>query len=991
MREYGPRSPRLTRTTLTPLLVLILGALLAAGVYYATASWEAAVSDREIERAANRAEQTVRESVDHAQRPLLGLRGLLAASRSAEADAFHAYIEAVERAPGTVAVGWAPRSGDGFALLHVEPPAASSDLGPDLVDEPHLLRAALTSGDTGASAAALRTRRGEAVASSQLLVFVPVYSGGTIPDSPGQRRAALQGFVIGAYDIVGLLEPSVTAARNAGLVMELVDATERTLDGTGAGTGTNLLPATREGATTDRAETRTRTLDVGDHQWMLSFTPSDALRTGRTWVPAAAGMSALLVAGTVALLSAALATRTRRVEQEVAARMTDLRALLDSQGLIAQALAEREKRLQAILDTAADAIISVSEDGVVESFNAAAERMFDYRAREVVGQSVEMLLPPSSAADAHEQASGDSDSREVFGALQAHVGRRRNGSEFPIQLSVSELVAGAGRSFTGIIRDMTEIRRAEAQLREQARAAHDLVIRAEQATVAKADFLARMSHEMRTPMNGVIGATELLLGTDLDEEQREFAALAHSSGEALLATVNDILDFSAIEAGRLALDHVPFVIREALATVVREISDHENASGHEFIVECGDEVPERVYGDVDRLRQVLLQFGENAVKFTPSGTIVFRAEAMDGPRQGAWTWLRVSVIDEGIGIAPDHLESVFESFTQVESGTRRTYGGTGLGLAIARQVAELMGGRVGATSVLGAGSTFFVDVPLRVAAEGPVAPQDSALASAKILVVGGRDAGRISLAQQLDAWGLSSSAASSIEAGASLLRAEAGAGRPFSLVIYDCEGAGEVDALFDETAPALDLLGAKLVAVVGGPGAPRPARDLASVVVRPWRPSRLMDALTAAVDPGEESPMVASLASTPPEQAPRVLLVDDSPVHAAVVRRMLERLSCSVDVATDGAVAVGMVDRAPYDLVLMDCEMEEMDGFEATAEIRAGTRSDVVVVAMTAEVSREDRERCLAAGMNDFLPKPVRAAALEDALERWVTSSKVAA
>ncbi len=405
--------------------------------------------------------------------------------------------------------------------------------------------------------------------------------------------------------------------------------------------------------------------------------------------------------------------RTRRVEREVDVRTAELRRLATAHDQLMISLSQREQRLNTILDTAADAIIGISEGGLIESFNRAAERMFGYQADEVIGRPVEMLMSRSTGTarprfvDSYVETG---QATTVVGQVRDDVARRRGGGEFPIQLSVSEVVDESGRSFTGIVRDMTEIKQAEQRLREQAREARALATRAEAAAASKADFLATLSHEIRTPMNGVIGMTGLLLGTELDEEQLQYGNAIRSSGETLLSLINEILDFSKIEAGRMELESLSFSLRDTVYEIAELLSHREDVRDIELIVRYPSHVPQQVIGDAGRVRQILLNLGSNAIKFTAEGHVAFSVEDVRQRADGAH-YLRVAVTDTGIGVPSDLQDAIFEEFTQVDASTTRTHGGTGLGLAIVRHLVQAMDGVVRVDSTLGEGSTFSIEVP----------------------------------------------------------------------------------------------------------------------------------------------------------------------------------------------------------------------------------------------------------------------------------------
>ena len=691
--------------------------------------------------------------------------------------------------------------------------------------------------------------------------------------------------------------------------------------------------------------------------------------------------------------------RTRRVEREVDVRTAELRRLATAHDQLMISLSQREQRLNTILDTAADAIIGISEGGLIESFNRAAERMFGYQADEVIGRPVEMRMSRSTGTarprfvDSYVETG---QATTVVGQVRDDVARRRGGGEFPIQLSVSEVVDESGRSFTGIVRDMTEIKQAEQRLREQASEARALATRAEAAAASKADFLATLSHEIRTPMNGVIGMTGLLLGTELDEEQLQYGNAIRSSGETLLSLINEILDFSKIEAGRMELESLSFSLRDTVYEIAELLSHREDVRDIELIVRYPSHVPQQVIGDAGRVRQILLNLGSNAIKFTAEGHVAFSVEDVRQRADGAH-YLRVAVTDTGIGVPSDLQDAIFEEFTQVDASTTRTHGGTGLVLAIVRHLVQAMDGVVRVDSTLGEGSTFSIEVPFPL--DDRAIPQPPAgIAAARVLVLAERQLTREELIDQLLGWGLDVTGAAGPEEAISLLNDAAAAERPFDVVVCDGNGA-------DAGAGTIELLRAGCprfaqtrVLLVVAPDARARARlavDDAAIVTHPPHPSRLLDALATAmgVVRTEASTTIADALIEQPARGARVLVAEDSTVNQILAERMLAKLGCHVEVVANGREAVEALAAAPYDIVFMDCQMPEMDGYEATRRIREGDRQpNVPIVAITANAMDGDLERCLAAGMDDYVAKPLRLGQMPAVLDRWLNpdSSAVA-
>lgn len=530
---------------------------------------------------------------------------------------------------------------------------------------------------------------------------------------------------------------------------------------------------------------------------------------------------------------------------------------------------------------------------------------------------------------------------------------------------------------------------------------------AESAARTKADFLATMSHEIRTPLNGVIGMTGILIETPLSKEQLEYAQVIRSSGEALLTVVNDILDFSKIEAGRLELENLDFDLRVLIEESAAIMAQRAQAKGIELVCAVPPGFPVALRGSDIRIRQVLMNLLGNAIKFTEAGEVVIAASVV-AESPGSVT-VRLSVRDTGIGIPVEKQHLVFESFTQADSSTTRRYGGTGLGLTISRRLAEMMGGSIGLASEPDQGSTFFVDLPLETVAPASLSQPPFAEA-ARVLVVDDNDTARNQLRDEISALGLRPETASTGLEALAMLRS-APPDDPFRVVLLD-QLAPEMDGEAVSQAMQRDPLLRDVPRVllgVSNPGSYRSPMVLhvmgfVGSMVKPVRQAQLRSALEAVLQ-GEETgePLEqresgkaidpAAFAIDPAAEpalslvGARVLVAEDNAVNRKVALRMLERLGVRADTAADGRQALAAIEERAYDLVLMDCLMPEMDGFEATQALRLreeGTGRRLPIVAMTASAMEGDRERCLAAGMDDYIPKPVRPETLRSVLERWL-------
>jgi two-component system sensor histidine kinase/response regulator len=661
-------------------------------------------------------------------------------------------------------------------------------------------------------------------------------------------------------------------------------------------------------------------------------------------------------------------------------------------GILDRAEAEL-KVFKHMIDAAGDGLVLLDGQGRVEYCNRALKELLGYTSEELQGRSPCETFVPREASDPAPEAG------RYFACLRKGVEGRtvefdafhKEGRRIPVELTASAFTSGGETKELGSIRDITGRREVEQQLRGAAEIA-------ESANRAKSEFLANMSHEIRTPMNGIMGMTELALETNLTLEQREYLELVKTSADALLGLINDILDFSKVEAGMLELETIDFRLRDTLGNTLNTLALRAHQKGLELAFDIPPEIPDALLGDPGRIRQVVTNLVGNAIKFTSQGEVLVEVRTeRPGERE---TVLCIAVKDTGIGIAPDKQEAIFDSFTQADGSITRRFGGTGLGLAISRRLVELMGGRIWVESEEGRGSTFFFTCRLGIQSDPPepaIPARPEALRSLPVLIVDDNATNRRILVQMVSNWGMRPTAVESGPQALAAMERAVHADVPFPLLLID-GNMPEMDGftLAEKIKSNPRVASSRLVMLTsaGRRGDANRCKELgiSGYLMKPVKQSDLYDAIATVLgaSPGErESGRLVTRHSLREETRKyRILLAEDNPVNQRVAIRVLEKRGHQVTLACNGLEVLEKLDQGSFDVVLMDIQMPEMDGLEATRIIRKREEQNgthIPIIAMTAHAMKGDREMCLDAGMDEYVPKPLKPVQLFTAMNQLLS------
>ncbi|MDH4321360.1 MAG: response regulator [Desulfobulbaceae bacterium] len=953
--------------------VFVVGAAISSALFYLAWNWEWQEMKGGFERIMDGRRASLQREMDQHFEIIANLRGLFNASTTVTADELRIFLApSFERHSDVVSIGWAGRddagSGVGMDRFTVRLAEPSVDVeGVDLQAGADLefrkrLAMAVDSGEIIAIPQknlkfSAKQGRGQSV----FWVVAAVYAG--YPQSVAARRASLNGIVFGIYRLDGVFHEALV---HAGLGDEKI-VTLLEVKRLSGGRETLSRHQPDEESQADQRMEYVADFSVGDRNWTLRGNPTtEYIDVHRSFQPYGILLAGLFSAGLLAGYIVVLVEQKAKITRIVELRTSELQA--------------SETKMRAVMSTVGSGIIVINAEKQILSFNRAAEEIFGFTSDEVAGRNVNILMPEPYRSrhdrliDSHLHGgiAAEKICREVSG-------QRKNGEIFPIELLVNEMNHEGNRFYVGALTDITVRKEAEAALV----AARD---EAQSANRAKSAFLANMSHEIRTPMNAIIGMADLLLETKLSEEQSRYVQTFQAAGENLLVIINDILDLSKVEAGKMELDEVAFDLVDVLEKNADALSFNAHEKRLELACRIHPSTRRSLIGDPVRLRQILTNLAGNAIKFTQQGEVVI--EVAETGEENGKVDLRFCVSDTGIGIPPEKQTYIFDSFSQADASITRSYGGTGLGLAICRHLVEMMGGRIWVESEEGQGSRFYFTVRLKIGVMGAddAPPQLGELAGTKVLVVDDNRTNRMILREELTAWGAYVAEAESGTAGMRMLREAAANGAPFGLLLLDyqmpgLDGLEVVEAIrHDDELPhaaVIILTSAGDVALFR-----RRAVELgiAACLTKPVRRAELRYEI-AVVLGGKSTKYPPSGAVERPaveqgEIGMSILLVEDNEDNRNLILAYLGKTNHEITVAENGAVAVDIFQSGHFDLVLMDMQMPVMDGYKATRTIRkweaSQQRSETAIVALTAYAMAEDAAKSREAGCDWHLTKPIK-------------------
>ncbi|MBF0162147.1 MAG: CHASE domain-containing protein [Magnetococcales bacterium] len=1003
-----------TTYKILPWLVFFIGALFSFRLY------QVALHDIHI-NLTDDFEYRTREIVERIvlrmaaqEQVLLGVRGLYVASTHVDRKEFRDYVRALQlenRYPGIQGVGFslfippdkkeahiAAIRQEGFPEYSVRPPGEREVYSAIIYLEPFTARNQRAFGYDMYSEAVRRTAMGRARDSGQtalsgkvklvqedgqkeqagFLLYVPVYASTNTMETPEERRSHFRGWAYSPFRMDDLME-GVLGQWDNSLDLEIFDGTQLSAETLMHDADGRL---SMDPSVTPSLFQQTATVEIAGRIWTVKVrslplfeTQMDVLR------PVTVGLVGLLTSLLLALLVWTLATSRER-------------AVAMAQKITSK-LQGSEAHLTSVLNTVFNGIVTIDAHGTIQTVNLAVERLFGYHSADLLGKNVKILMPEpfQSAHDGYLHNYRHTGKAKIIGIGREVVGKRRDGTLFPMELAVGEMRINSQQLFVGVITDITARKMAEQALQ----AAKEL---ADQANRSKSDFLANMSHEIRTPMNAIIGMSYLALQTELTERQHGYLSKIQISAQSLLGIINDILDFSKIEAGKLVMESLPFSLDEILDNLATLVSLKAEENGLELLFSRASEIPDNLVGDGMRLGQILANLANNALKFTEQGEVWVGVERVQ--EIGERLQLRFTVRDTGIGMTPEQSAKLFQAFTQADTSTTRRYGGTGLGLSICKRLVALMEGDIQVTSAAGLGSTFVFTAWFGKGADQPenTTRQMADWSGMRVLIVDDSPSATVILSEMLRTLHCQPTEVhSGLEALAALeADQQNSAANRYRLVLMDWKmphlsGLETIRRI--QTSPRITQpLEYIMVTAYSRDEIVPEARALGvrGVLCKPVNPSLLLNTLLQVFGTGclpgqgvrrpqadRDAGILQDIASA------RVLLAEDNPINQQVATELLEGFGLQVTIAHNGKEAVAQVQQGSFELVLMDVQMPEMDGLEATRQIRLDPRfATLPILAMTAHAMTGDREKSLAAGMNDHLTKPIDPEVLLKRLGQWL-------
>ncbi len=833
----------------------------------------------------------------------------------------------------------------------------------------------------------------EKVSDRNMIAFTPVYLRDVAATTVDERRESLQGFYVGVFKFSDLMQRAIGFGKRLGIDVQIYDHSlpfGRELMYWQASPARNepfLLISDPRIAEEEGWGLRSP-LSTPGCDWSVLCTPTDVYWSNlRRPLPIASALASLLVTGILMLYLNDVLSRAEKVERLVVRRTGELR---EANQQLAAEIAERERTAQGLRDSEA-LYSSLVENLPVHVLRKDREGKFTFANRsfcallgksinEIVGKTDFDFYPEELATKYRHDDQTVAETGRLFEDEEQNV---QDGRTRYVHVMKSPVHDAAGKivGIQVIFWDVTERREAEEAL-ERAKLA------AESASRAKSAFLANVSHEIRTPMNAILGMTELVLGGPLTPHQREHLSVVKESGQSLVTVINDILDFSKIEAGKYDVAAEAFDLYESLGGMMKFLSVRAHEKSLEIAYRILPGTPRRVVGDSARLRQIIVNLVGNAIKFTHAGQVVMEVSALD--KGDDRVWIDLNVIDTGIGIPQSKLTAIFGAFEQADASTTRQYGGTGLGLAITRKLVELLGGTISVESEEGKGSAFRVVLPFERAGEEPPPKRPDGLSEASVLIVDDNAAARQILQEALASWNIASTAVAGAEEALGQLRESSSAPHPFDVVLIDSTMSPDGFTLAEQIIADSEGTARVIMMLTSGD----PAGDItrceemgvAASLTKPIRRSELLNAIVSVMGIGprigdHEIPAIDEVSKR--LRPLKILVAEDSLVGQKLVCGILDRNGHSVEMANTGREVIEKWQSESYDVVLMDVQMPEMDGLDATAAIRrleTGSGRRTPIIAMTAHAMRGDQERCLAAGMDGYVSKPIHFQRLFEAI-----------